>query len=57
MKINIVEVSEVRHGPFTETQLKDGRYELARPLGVSLFQRIKAAWLVLTNKACALRWY
>lgn len=32
-------------------------YTMARPLGVTLIQRMKAAWLVLNNQACAVRWY
>lgn len=38
-------------------KLPDGRWGIAKPLGISLWQRIKDAWAVLSGKAAAVRWY
>ena len=39
------------------TQLRDGRWVAARPLGFHSFRaRLRATWLVFTGQADAVRW-
>ncbi len=40
-----------------QTQTPEGRWMVAKPLGISLLQRLQAAWLVLKGSACAVTWY
>lgn len=52
----IIHINSLAEQPWTQVQIK-GRWHPARPLPYhSPFQRIKAAWLVFTGKADALRW-
>lgn len=53
---NIIHVSQVTNSTVT-AGLPDGRWVPARPLGfASPLHRVKAAWLVFTGKADALKW-
>jgi hypothetical protein len=58
MDWNVFENYELDPNQTPQTaRLVDGRWRLARPLGVTLGMRLRAAWLVLKNEAAAVRWY
>ena len=54
----ITTIDELRNEPRMLIKVGGlGWWDLAKPCGCTFWRRLKAAWLVLTGKACAVYWY
>lgn len=53
-------IKELEFQTSTGTQVKDGSWQIAKPLaspGWNWKSRVRGAWLLLTGNAFAVRWY
>lgn len=55
--MNIFDRQDLLLFPLIDSPNPHLRWKMARPLGISLWQRIKAAWVILNNDGCVVRWY
>lgn len=56
-KPGIIHINSLAEGPWPETEI-GGRWVPARPLPFpSFLQRWRAAWMVFTGRADALKWH